>query len=268
VRHRTLLAALSVSALLTAAGCGGERPGVSLTLAVDGRGVVKSTGLRVVCAGTCNRTVELEPGSRRVLTATPAAGWKLAWGGACRSAGTTCKVSPKTRTFVQVTFVRQGARANPVPFGQWARVPGDWRLRIDKTNLNATRAVLAANAGMGAPAVGGHYAVISLAATYDGGGKSRFGGRRAASLTGQMTAVGTKGVYPLKVPANACGPLKAALPAPDLQRNRTDVFSGRTVEGRICFEIAANDAASLMLRVGSRDGQPDPEVWFALNPGA
>jgi hypothetical protein len=58
------------------------------------------------------------------------------------------------------------------------------------------------------------------------------------------------------------------LPKPDLQANDSDVFSGRTVRGNVCFEIASNDAGSLRLYVdppSTLSGRPlDKRAWFAL----
>ena len=41
----------------------------------------------------------------------------------------------------------------------------------------------------------------------------------------------------------------------------TPVFAGQTVTGNLCFEIASNDAASLLLQGRGMDGLP---AWFAL----
>lgn len=179
-----------------------------------------------------------------------------------------CVLEPARRTVVQVTFLRRGARSNPVPVGEAEDVPGGWRLRVRRVNPDGTASVLGANPGLSAPARGGQYFVAWVEATYLGGGKSRFGGRRLASLTGQMTAVGRKGVYPLKVARNACGPFRVALPAPDAQRMRDDVFSGTTVSGRVCFEIASNDEPSLKLRISPRAGEGGQDAWFALSTAA
>jgi hypothetical protein len=95
--------------------------------------------------------------------------------------------------------------------------------------------------------------LVSLTLTYTGGGKGNL-----YSLVDMLHAVGSHNA-PYDMGDDPCG---VFLPAPDLgNQGAGDVFSGRTVTGNVCFQIASNDADSLLLDVG------DPLVgnnhWFA-----
>jgi len=67
---------------------------------------------------------------------------------------------------------------------------------------------------------------------------------------------------------NSCGPGESKLPSPDLQptaENNEPVFSGQTVSGNICFQVASNDAASLLFYVKPPSATPNAKpIWFAL----
>jgi hypothetical protein len=49
-------------------------------------------------------------------------------------------------------------------------------------------------------------------------------------------------------------------PAPNFEHVSGNVFSGQSITGNVCFQIAANDADSLMLSASADSGH----VWFAL----
>jgi hypothetical protein len=110
--------------------------------------------------------------------------------------------------------------------------------------------------------------MVALSARYVGGGKSLFGGTDLPSVTKRIKAVGIhRAEYDLQSGLNRCGPFDVHLPKPDLQANQSDVFSGRTVRGNVCFEIASNDATTLRLYVEpptSFSGKTGNGVWFAL----
>ena len=77
-----------------------------LTVAVDGKGAVRSSQAGITCRPRCSATFPSFTPLR--LTATPAKGWKLrSWGGACRGAKRTCTVPMSAATSARARFVRQ-----------------------------------------------------------------------------------------------------------------------------------------------------------------
>ena len=77
-----------------------------LTVAVSGRGAVRSSRAGITCRPRCSASF---PSFSPVhLTATPAKGWKLrSWSGACRGARAACTVPMRAATGVRATFVRR-----------------------------------------------------------------------------------------------------------------------------------------------------------------
>jgi len=155
---------------------------------------------------------------------------------------------------------RLGSRANPVRFRYAAAVGEGWRLRVLGVTRNATRRVRAVYSYNEAPEAGGQDYLVRVAATYVGGGSSTF-----SDLNGRLKAMGRhQAIY--ESFGSACG---GKLPSPDLSHSYTKVFSGHTVSGNICFQIASNDARSLRLFVAGplslRTLTRGRQVWFALS---
>ena len=159
-----------------------------------------------------------------------------------------------------------GSRAHPIPVRRSASVGGGWKLKVVSATPNATRLVLKADSSAKSPARGGQDFMLFVAATYTSGGKSRFGGSGLPSFTDQLFAVGKhRAIYRLTTGLSACGPSSVHLPKPDAQGNGEDIFSGQSVRGNICFEIASNDASTLKLYVERPYNESNkPIVWFAL----
>jgi hypothetical protein len=77
-----------------------------LTVAVSGRGAVRSSGAGITCRPRCSASFPSFSPVR--LIATPAKGWKLrSWSGACRGARTSCTVLMSAATSARATFVRR-----------------------------------------------------------------------------------------------------------------------------------------------------------------
>jgi hypothetical protein len=77
-----------------------------LTVAVSGRGAVRSSRAGITCRPRCSASFASFSPVR--LTATPAKGWKLrSWSGACRGARKTCTVPMSAATSARATFVRR-----------------------------------------------------------------------------------------------------------------------------------------------------------------
>jgi hypothetical protein len=77
-----------------------------LTVAVSGRGAVRSSRAGITCRPRCSASFPSFSPVR--LTATPAKGWRLrSWSGACRGSRTTCTVPMSAVTRARATFVRR-----------------------------------------------------------------------------------------------------------------------------------------------------------------
>lgn len=77
-----------------------------LTVAIAGRGVVRSSAVGIACRPRCSATFPSFTPVR--LTATPAKGWKLrSWSGVCRGATRACTVPMSAAASARATFVRR-----------------------------------------------------------------------------------------------------------------------------------------------------------------
>jgi hypothetical protein len=76
-----------------------------LTVAVAGKGTVRSATARIACRLRCSASLRSYMPVR--LTATPARGWRFhAWGGGCTGRKATCILSMKAATSARATFAR------------------------------------------------------------------------------------------------------------------------------------------------------------------
>jgi lysyl endopeptidase len=76
-----------------------------LTIAVAGKGTVRSARSGITCRPRCSSTFASYVPVR--LDATPAKGWKLrSWSGACKGSKATCSVPMRAVTKARATFVR------------------------------------------------------------------------------------------------------------------------------------------------------------------
>jgi hypothetical protein len=116
---------------------------------------------------------------------------------------------------------------------------------------------------------GGQELMVSIAATYKAGGYAGIRG-----LLRRLYVDGSHDVFysPDSGDLNCAAAANAAQPDRPLNElTRSVVFSGHTVEGHLCFQIASNDAKSAVLFVNSpRCGGSKKydtctkKVWFAL----
>jgi hypothetical protein len=159
---------------------------------------------------------------------------------------------------VRVSHGALGSRTHPVPIGRAFSIAGGWRLKVVSVIPNATQAILAVrDTGGGAnvaPPHGAQDFLVLVEATYTAGGSGN-----PASLDDSLEAEGAHNAL-YTDGNNGCG----ALPSPPaFGDSYSDVFSGQTVRGHVCWQIASNDAASLKL-----DAVPEPGaqggIWFAL----
>jgi hypothetical protein len=77
-----------------------------LTVAVNGKGAVRSSQAGITCRPRCSASFRSFTPLR--LTATPAKGWRFrSWSGACRGGKKTCTVPMSAATRARATFVRR-----------------------------------------------------------------------------------------------------------------------------------------------------------------
>jgi hypothetical protein len=166
-----------------------------------------------------------------------------------------------------------GSRAHPVPLGHSAAVGGGWWLRIKSVNWNAAAAIAAVPGQYTGkkPPPEAQEVMPSAVVSFRGGGSADV----RLDFADRVFVIGShRAPYHWDYGTNACGPDEAKLPPPDLQpkvgSGGNSVFSGTTLSGHICFEVAKNDVSSLMLYVErplpatATLGQQRTRVWFAL----
>jgi hypothetical protein len=137
-----------------------------------------------------------------------------------------------------------GSLSNPIPLGKSVPVGAGWRLRVVSIDRNAHALDYFTNRARRVPPRARDI-VILVAVKYSGGGQGSLG-----DVLGRLYAVGRhRAPYALTSGLNGCGPGEAPLTPPDLQTEAGDVFSGRSLQGHVCFEIAANDASTLRMYV-------------------
>jgi hypothetical protein len=162
-----------------------------------------------------------------------------------------------------------GTRGHPIPLHRAAGIGGGWWLKVLSVTPNANRQFAKINK-QPAP-VGAQDFLMALALTYRGGGKAD-----AGDVVGfQLHAEGEHNSS-YDPTTDSCGeaPLNPGLgqsgapPKTSLQQVGY-VFSGQSVHGGLCFQIAKNDASTLTLYTGNSSTSaltfPGAKtVWFAL----
>lgn len=238
---------------------------VPLHLTVNGSGTLRVPGHPAfIChahfpiSAHCRHTLYVRRGQRIVIKESPASGWKMwKWSGlACHGSAANCSLRVKARRFgfVTASFLPPGDRLNPYQLGRAATLQGGWQLKVNSALINANtevEAVIDPDSGLPAnppPSAGAQYALVNVSMTYQGGGSS--------SLPGYLLGVQAEGAGNAGYGVDGCQP-----PPFDLNSDFTPVFSGQTVSGNLCFEIASNDAATLLLQGRGVDGL---SAWFAL----
>ena len=131
-------------------------------------------------------------------------------------------------------------------------------MRVVSVDADATQTVLAVTDSAGnhvnqPPPRGVQDFLVGLSVTYTGAGSGDI-----SSLVNSLQTLGSHNVA-YDVRDNPCG----LLPPLDLAgAGPVEVRSGDTVTGNVCFQIASNDARSLLLHAG--DLLLKTDFWFAL----
>jgi hypothetical protein len=142
-----------------------------------------------------------------------------------------------------------GSRHDPIPLGHSASIGAGWLVKVDKVTPNADRLFR-----KNPPPAGAQNYLILVTLTYRGGGKDDAG----QIVNFILRAVGAHGAS-YDTTSDGCGIADSSMsrygdaripgvdwPAPSLERAGY-LFSGRSVRGNLCFQIARNDAKSLVL---------------------
>jgi len=127
-----------------------------------------------------------------------------------------------------------GSRGSPHPAGSTVALIDSWELTVMGVQRDATAAVLAENQFNEPPAQGNQFFIVRVRATYRGGGSDFFDGSFRLRTVGAARAVGYTTFE------DSCGVIPDPLPS-------SEVFSDGSIEGNLCWSVATNDAASLVL---------------------
>lgn len=186
----------------------------------------------------------------------------MGWHGACHGTRPHCTLKLTRAAHVSVTFAalaKLGSSSDPVPLGKpFAIGSSGWQLTVVSAIPDDTQALLTMTNGYGninsPPPAGAQDFVASVTATYTGGGSGLLAG-----LLATVEAMGAHS-YTYDTQSNSYG----TLPPPVLDDPYgQSVFSGQSVTGNICWQVASNDAASLKLGVVPEPGAQG--TWFALH---
>ena len=199
------------------------------------------------------------------LVAKPGTLGKLApWKGACKGTASRCSLRVTRKERVTATFIPPGNEKNPVPMQTSWPIGDGWTLKVVAATPNADGQVIDTNSGqLAVPASGTQFFMFEVVLTYASTG--------SAMLQPMVQNWFTEGPHHVKyfyLGGSWCG-AQVTLPSPDLQPMilaNDSVTSGQSVEGNICFQVAANDASSLRLQTARTGHDGAFNVWFALNP--
>jgi hypothetical protein len=158
----------------------------------------------------------------------------------------------------------KGSRAKPYAVHTFAGLPQSrgWKLRVNKTVPNATRAILKWNKYNAPPRAGDQFFMINITLGYSGEGRTSPSGlprRRFDSPVSpnSFSAVGRSNITYTTI-TDSCGSVPGAL------NFGWRVRSGRTVSGNICFSISKTDVRGLLLKYESVRSLHPKAVFFKL----
>ena len=262
-------AAATLCALVLVAGATAGAPArtVSLKIAISGAGTVKvSNGPSIKCTATCHRSVRVTKGSRVTLVARPGKLGKLGpWKGACKGTAAKCNLHVTRKERVTATFVPPGAKTNPIPMQTGWPIGDGWTLKVVAATPDADGQVIDNGSGLPAvPSSGTQFFMFEIDLTYATAGSAML-----EPMAQNWFTEGRHNVKYFYFGGSQCGtPGEVTLPAPDLQPMilaNDSVTSGQSVEGNICFEVAANDASTLLLHPARTGHDGAFDFWFALS---
>ena len=158
----------------------------------------------------------------------------------------------------------KGSRANPYGLRAFAGLPQSrgWKLRINKSIPNATRAVVKWNKYNAHPRSGDQFFMINITLGYSGEGRTSPSGlprRRFDSPVSptSFSAVGRSNITYTTI-TDSCGSVPGAL------NFGWRVRSGSSVSGNICFSVDKRDVRGLVLKYESVRSLHPKQVFFKL----
>ena len=264
-----MLAAASLCGLVLVAAASARTPAptVTLKIAISGAGTVTvSNGPSIKCSTTCHRSVRVTKGSHVTLVAKPGRLGKLApWRGACKGAAPRCSFHVTRKERVNATFIPPGARTNPIPLETGWAIGNGWKLKVVASTPNAYGKVIDVPSGaLLTPAPDMQFFMFEIVLTYTSPGSAYL-----EAMAQNWFTEGRHNVKYFYFGGSECGTFgQVSLPTPDLQPTiLTDdpVTSGQSVEGNICFQVASNDASTLLLQTARTQHDGAFNFWFALN---
>lgn len=157
-------------------------------------------------------------------------------------------------TAVPTATPAPGTRDNPMPFGASAALGDGWTLRVVEVIPNATDAVLAENQFNEPPEQGKQFFIVRVAMTFTGTGSDDVSAGLRLRLVGDSAVAYT--TY-----NDSCGVVPDRLPD-------TEVFTGGTVEGNLCWSVKSSDVGSLVLFDDAYEVADNDRKFFSLMAGA
>ena len=146
-----------------------------------------------------------------------------------------------------------GSRDNPVKFGSTVEVKfseqDSWELTVISIDPDATSRVLAKNMFNDAPIRDHQFFMAYVRVKYVGPGSAQFD-----TYTSRLKVLGDKGV----VRRGGCGVIPDELP-------KVELFTGGTIEGAECWQVATSEVPSLLMFVESVSWVDNTRVWFSLD---
>ncbi|HWK81109.1 MAG TPA: cupredoxin domain-containing protein [Thermomicrobiales bacterium] len=149
------------------------------------------------------------------------------------------------------TVVKESSRKRPIPVGSIGLV-GDYEVSVDNVTPNADDIIAAENQFNDPPAAGNQFFMARIEMTYTGSET----GSPAFDLNFQSVGALNKGYSTFD---NDCGV------TPDSAVNLSDVFPGGKVTFNVCWQIATEDADSLVMYVEPLFSFDNERTWFSLD---
>ena len=149
-----------------------------------------------------------------------------------------------------------GSRENPIPFGvgiEFINSSTDhWEFAVLSVTPDATAEVLRENPYNDPPDDGNQFYIVRVRAKYLGPGSELF------DASYRLRALGDSGAAYTTF-GESCGVI------PDQIDSYRELFTGGEVEGNECWQIASDDADSLVMFLEADHYSGEPRIWFSLS---
>jgi len=145
-----------------------------------------------------------------------------------------------------------GTRENPVAIGTIVAFTDGWKIKVVSAQPNANAAVAAENQFNKPPDSGAQFFIATVEATYTADGSKSFDASFALRAVGP-SAVGYSTFE------NSCGVIPDKLPS-------SEVFTGGTVQGSVCWEVKSEDAGALVMYYEPLTLRSTDRVYFDVTP--